>query len=262
MDWINLHTSFLDSPDFLGAEPTDRATWLCLLRYCVGQENSGTIAAAEAWGDRKWQQLVRVTSKEVRRNCDLWRWIGDDLVVSAYPHDKQGEIQGKRNGGRSGGKAITQAKGDSARANGALGGRPKTQAITQAETETETQAEPKVNPTEGERKGREGEGESTPDPSDQQIDDIMKTDQATAQRIASEPMVYSWQDWRREHPRIGIARTGEDGDMEAWRDLWKIYGRVCFDGMYSYVLPYVVDGKKIWYAQAAEWLNKNTKAIP
>lgn len=104
--------------------------------------------------------------------------------------------------------------------------------------------------------------ESVRDPLAQQIEDIFATDKLIAEKIKSEPMVYSWQDWRRDHPRIGIARTGEDGDMEAWRDLWKIYGRVCFDGMYSHVLPGVADGKRIWYAQAADWLNKNTRAIP
>ena len=98
-----------------------------------------------------------------------------------------------------------------------------------------------------------------PDPADQQIDDIMQTDQATSARVASEPMVYSWQDWRREHPRIGIARTGEDGDADAWRDLWKTYGRECFDAMYAPMINRLADGKKIWFSQAAEWLNQHTQ---
>lgn len=96
---------------------------------------------------------------------------------------------------------------------------------------------------------------------DQQIEDIMQADQATAARVAGEPMVYSWQDWRREHPRIGIARTGEDGDADAWRDLWKNYGRECFDAMYAPTIKRLADGKKLWFSQAAEWLSKNTQDV-
>ena len=96
---------------------------------------------------------------------------------------------------------------------------------------------------------------------DQQIEDIMQIDQATAARVASEPMVYSWQDWRREHPRIGIARTGEDGDADAWRDLWKTYGRECFDAMYAPVIKQLAPAKKIWFSQAAEWLNQHTQDV-
>ena len=137
MDWINLHTSFLDSPDFLGAEPVDRATWLCLLRYCVGQENSGRIESAASWGDRKWQQLVRVTAKEIRRTTELWTWDGEALVVQAYPIERQVEVQQKR--------VI-------AKLNGTKGGRPKKPRL-------QTQAEPtSVYSVKAEGEG-EGEGE-------------------------------------------------------------------------------------------------------
>jgi hypothetical protein len=96
MDYLNIHTSTLDSETFLDAEPVDRATWLMLARYCIGQENSGVIAGARAWTDRKWQQVCRITLKEVLRQCKLWDWSGDDLKVEFYPIAKQSEVQAKR----------------------------------------------------------------------------------------------------------------------------------------------------------------------
>lgn len=102
MDWINLHTSTLDSVEFLGSEPVDRATWLCLMRYCCGQENGGVIREATSWGDRRWQQLCGVMLVEVKRECALWKWIGADLHVHAYPRDKEHEVRAKRQGGIDG----------------------------------------------------------------------------------------------------------------------------------------------------------------
>ena len=148
MDWINLHTSFLDSPDFLGAEPVDRATWLCLLRYCVGQENSGTIADAASWGDRKWQQLVRVTLKEVNRNSDLWKWVNDDLVVTAYPAEAESTVIRNRE-------------------NGKLGGRPKKPTDNHPVNPDDNHPVPprrNERVREGKGKDKEKEGEPTPPP--------------------------------------------------------------------------------------------------
>ncbi|MBA3622983.1 MAG: hypothetical protein H0W48_00635 [Methylibium sp.] len=88
MDWINLHVSVLDSPEFIGASPHERATWLCLLRYCVGQENGGVLEHCREWGDRRWQQQCRVTLREVRTKSDLWEWVEDRLVVRFYPLDE------------------------------------------------------------------------------------------------------------------------------------------------------------------------------
>lgn len=110
MEWLNLHTSVLDSPEVLGEEPINRATWLFLLRYCIGQENKGRIYGAVSWGDRKWQQLVRVTLAEVKAESSLWRWVGDDLEVKLYPIDAE---------------RLVQLKRKAARRNGNQGGRPK-----------------------------------------------------------------------------------------------------------------------------------------
>jgi hypothetical protein len=110
MDWLNLHTSTLDSAEFIGAEPTQRATWLCLQRYCIGQENGGHISDCADWSDRRWQQLCRVTRREVLSSCTLWTWESGSLVVWSYPAEKEAEVIHKRN---------------VARENGLSGGRPR-----------------------------------------------------------------------------------------------------------------------------------------
>lgn len=91
---------------------------------------------------------------------------------------------------------------------------------------------------------------------------IVEHDRKLSERIASQPIAYSWQDWRIEHPAIAVGRTGEDGDPKAWRDLWTHYdGRECFDAMYAALTRNLPEGRKVWYGQAAEWLNKNTQDV-
>lgn len=141
MDWLNLHTSVLDSPEVVGAEPVDRGTWLMLLRYCIGQENGGTIADCAGWKDRKWQQLARVTLAEVKRDSELWVWDAGCLVVVHYPVAKEMEVRMKR---------------DLARENGQRGGRKKNPERTDVGSGKEPTL---VNSAkaEGEGKGKEGE---------------------------------------------------------------------------------------------------------
>lgn len=137
MDWLNLHTKELDSPEVIGAEPIDRGTWLMLLRYCIGQENGGRIDACGTWKDRKWQQLVRVTLAEVKRESELWTWETNDLVVTHYPSEKE---------------KIVQTKREIARVNGTNGGRP-------SKPTPEPILKPiLVNSGKAEGKGREGKG--------------------------------------------------------------------------------------------------------
>lgn len=146
MEWLNLHTSVLDSPEVIGADPEHRATWLMLLRYCIGQENSGVIQSCRNWKDRKWQQIVRVTQAETQALSDLWTWHGDDLHITHYPLEKEAIVKG----GRRGGKAKTQAKTQASRENGMNGGRRKTQAQPQGKTQQKGR--------EGKEKGMEGNG--------------------------------------------------------------------------------------------------------
>jgi hypothetical protein len=161
MNWLNLSIQTLDSEHFLGSDPVERATWLCLLRYCIGQENGGTIPTCAGWADRKWQQLVRVTRDEVQSACDLWQWHGDTLIVWGYPIEKEQEVQRNREsgarGGLKGGKSTSEAKAEAAKTNGSKGGRPKTQSETQSETESGTESE-----TQTERNRKEKEKEALP----------------------------------------------------------------------------------------------------
>ena len=154
MEWLNLHTSILDSPAVVGSDPIERGTWLMLLRFCIGQENFGKIAECRAWKNRKWQQLVRVTSKEVFTQSELWKWEGNDLIVTHYPHEKQLEIQQMRELG----KRTSEAKRTAAKANGTLGGRPPK---NPTENPTAEPSETHGKPIEGKGKeiGREGEAE-------------------------------------------------------------------------------------------------------
>lgn len=110
MEWLNLHTSTLDSPEFIGADPTQRATWLCLLRYCAGQENGGIIWGAAIWSDRKLQQLVRVTRAEVDNLCDLWRIAGADIEVNFYPVAKEKQVKAGRGDAMAGASARWQKR--------------------------------------------------------------------------------------------------------------------------------------------------------
>ncbi len=151
MNWLNLNVQTLDSEEFLGSDPIDRATWLCLQRYCIGQENGGSIEACKDWSDRKWQQLVRITKKEADRKCDLWSWCGNTLIVWGYPSEKETEVRQKR---------------DTAKTNGAKGGRPKkTDIITDEKPTLVNSAKAEGERKGKERKGMEGEEEIAPPPS-------------------------------------------------------------------------------------------------
>lgn len=153
MNWLNLETNHIRKPEFVGSEPTARATWHCIIVYCVEQENGGRIVGARLWKDRQWQQTCGVTLEEINGSTLLLKWEGNDLLVWAYPTDKEAEVQKKRSAGRNGGKAQSEAKSAAAKTNGATGGRP----ITQAETQAQSSNNPSTNPTE--RKGREVEEE-------------------------------------------------------------------------------------------------------
>lgn len=150
MDWINLHISILDSEEFLGEEPTNQATWLKLLRYCIGQENSGVIQNCKTWKDRKWQQIVRVTQAETQASSALWAWEGDSLRVLFYPVEKEAIVKGARVGGAK----KTQAKTQASRDNGKQGGRPKNPSLTQGK--------PNIKEGKGIGKERKGIEEAAP----------------------------------------------------------------------------------------------------
>jgi hypothetical protein len=104
MNWLNLQTSVIRSPEYVGCDPVQRATWLNLMIYCAEQENGGVIPDCASWKDRRWQQTCGVTKPEVDDQCDLWSFDGDNLTLWAYPAEKEEEIQKMRESGARGGK--------------------------------------------------------------------------------------------------------------------------------------------------------------
>jgi hypothetical protein len=105
MRWLNIEIATLRCPAYIGAEPTERATWLSLLGYCADQENGGRIAECKRWKDRQWQQVCGITQTEAHAVSKLWTWDGDDIVVSFYPLASEAIMQAKREAGRRGGMA-------------------------------------------------------------------------------------------------------------------------------------------------------------
>ena len=134
MNWINIKTSDLRAPQFIGSDPTARGTWVAVLGYCYEQENGGLIAGCKTWKDRQWQQVCGVTREEIDGAQSLMGWQDDDLRVWGYPSDLEDEIKRKREAGRKGGQARTQAKIEASKANGAK------------QNPSRTQAEPKQEP--------------------------------------------------------------------------------------------------------------------
>jgi hypothetical protein len=104
MEYINLHTSALDSEAFQDAERAQQATWLALLRFCCGQENGGRIREAAGFDDRKWLRTARVSREEVMAECRLWKWKEADLWLEFYPLKQESTMKQKRLSGGKGGK--------------------------------------------------------------------------------------------------------------------------------------------------------------
>lgn len=104
MNWLNLQISIVRSPEYVGCEPVQRATWFNVLAYSAERENGGRIEGAKTWKDRQWQQTCGVTLAEVEAAAPLLTWEGNDLIVWSYPTEKQAEIQAKRKAGQESGR--------------------------------------------------------------------------------------------------------------------------------------------------------------
>lgn len=145
MNWLNINTTSLRSPEFISSEPVERATWLCVLSYSAEQENGGRVLGAALWSDRQWQQTCGVTLAEVRQTTKLLLIEGDDVLVAFYPRDQEKKQQNNRRKASAGGvksAAIRALKRQSA-------GQPASPASSLASTPAST-----------ERNGKEKEGNS------------------------------------------------------------------------------------------------------
>lgn len=249
LDWLNLHISVLDSPECLRCDPVRRATWIWLLRYCIGQENGGTILGCKAWGDTTWQQMCRVRLKEVTATSPLWLWKGDDLLVAFYPVEREAEVQAKRAAGKRGGRPVKNQ----------IHNHMDNHMVSLPGTICPQRAE-----TEGKRKGigKEGEEESEgkPEPSPTPLDvlDGMDRDQTPIELAKPMPMEINWRDWRSHHGMVHVAFRGEDGCAEDWDRIFQRFGPKCLDVMYTRLLE-AAPSKRIYYPAALAWLGANTR---
>ena len=129
MEWLRIDTATIKGPEFIGATPVQRATWLCLLNYCVEQENSGVIEDCGEWGSRHWMQSCGVMMEEIEDNCGLWSLEGDEgqpryLVVAFYPIQDQEKCIKLRKRAKEAGLASAKARAK-AKADGQANGQPK-----------------------------------------------------------------------------------------------------------------------------------------
>lgn len=211
----------LTGPAFRGAEPVDRATWLCLLAWCYEHENGGRIVGAKTWGDRRWQQTLAVTLKEVNREAPgLWSWEGDDLVVQHYDHAYVDQVRGDSRQGTAGGRATSPAKAEAARRNGMLGGARK-----------EPNTNPTTNPTGTQQHTQH---DSPPNPSEpkpvcqsvcQSVSQSISAAAAASVVPGNKPpppqRPRGWREWQ---IKVGIKCFIGDGEDEAWKLLYEAEG--------------------------------------
>jgi len=142
MNWLNLRTETLHAPQYIGSDPTRRATWISLMLWCAQQENGGIVSGGANWSDRQWQQTCGVTKDEATDSCDLFRVDGADVVLWGYNVEKEAEVQERR---------------EWARENGRKGGRPRKSASEEPTPVSENNQHRYQHPkAEGEG---EGEGE-------------------------------------------------------------------------------------------------------
>lgn len=110
MEWFQIFTADLGSPDFVLSKESARGTWISLLAYCCAQENGGRIVGAKHWPKEAWPQLCRVQAKNVAADSLLWQWDGDDLVVKYYPAKSAEKCAANRENGRLGGMRSGEAR--------------------------------------------------------------------------------------------------------------------------------------------------------
>jgi len=110
MEWFQIFTTDLGSPDFVLSKESSRGTWISLLAYCCSQENGGRIVGARSWPKEAWPQLCRVQAKSVATDSLLWQWDGDDLLVKYYPAKSAEKCAANRENGRRGGLRSGEAR--------------------------------------------------------------------------------------------------------------------------------------------------------
>lgn len=149
MNWINLRTELLRTPEFANAKPGAIETWLRVLAYCCEQENDGRLAGAATWTERAWMTTCGVTKAEVENAAPLIYDDAVDVFVDGFPSEKQAEVQAKRKAGKKGGRSSGRSRASST-------------ASRLARTEGEGEGEEEVQVERKENKNGEKEPPSSP----------------------------------------------------------------------------------------------------
>ena len=199
MNWINIETKTLRAPEYIGADPVQRATWLNLLGYCSEQENGGVIDGAKDWKDRRWMQTCGVTLSEVEAESELWVWAGESLVLWNYPVTKENEVRLKRDGGRRGGEASGEARREAMLE---ASGEAMLEGVLEAELERKGK----------ERKGRGIEKERKEKGNDNAFDEFW----SNYPRREGKPKAL--QAWNKEKPDIEIILKALSWQKKKWTD--------------------------------------------
>ena len=148
MQWLNLKTSTLHAPEYIGSEPRARSAWLNVMLWCAQQENGGRIEQAREWKDRQWQQTCGVTRREIDSADRLLQWDGQALNVWNYPADKEHIVREKRDIGRAGGIKSGVSRSSKSEPKGEAEAKQTVQPNGQANASTEG-------------KGKEGKGKES-----------------------------------------------------------------------------------------------------
>jgi hypothetical protein len=237
MEWLNIHISTLRAPEFIGSNPTERATWLCVLGYSVEQENGGRIVGGVTWKDRQWQQACGVTLREVKGAGKLLLADGADILVNGYPSAKEAHVRQARKVAHAGAMAR-------------WGSNAERHADPMPTGIANGNAEGKGREQEG--KGRTG-GTAVPPPSEDIFDPesmarakaIMAADAAPKPPL---PQSRSFTDFRAMHGRCFI---GKD-ERPDWEALLRAYE---WDAMHE--MHEALKEDRIYLNAATAWLSKH-----
>ena len=184
MNWLNLRTEILHSPEFIGSDPTARGTWCAMMLWCAQQENGGAVAGAEHWSDRQWQQTCGVTRQEIDAAGKLLTWDNGYLRVFAYPSEQEAAFVKMAVGGRNGGLRralnIHAKKADSV---------APLQAPLQAEVEAPAEAKG--------REGKEKEGKENTEGAE-----LLPDSESYSLPFQSPAFVTAWAQWKQHRTEI------------------------------------------------------------
>jgi hypothetical protein len=112
MNYLNLETNDMRSPEFVMASARERGAWVSMMLHAVATENGGVMTGAGLWTERHWLQICGLTFEDLscdrngnpEGNTSLWYWISNDLYLWGFPHDKLAQVNAGREGGKKGGR--------------------------------------------------------------------------------------------------------------------------------------------------------------